>query len=145
MKRIEDLPKNLQKIYNETWHTHQPIHGEFPIRAYIAELFFVAGYEAVLKEVRETRYQEGVREIEIKSSETLRKMPELFLTHTVSPSLTFMQTENKDSKAKRTIVQLISHNGDLRALTSDGRIYRLMEDEFGDESWVRDEDSISQE
>lgn len=139
MKRIEDYKK--QTLFIKALEELPWMWDGCDLRK-VYEHFFQAGYEAAFKEVREARYQEGTREIEIKSSETLRKMPELFLNHTVSPSLAFMQTENKDIKPKRTIVQLISHNGDLRALTSDGRIYRLMEDEFGDESWVRDEDSI---
>lgn len=140
MKRIEDAPKDTLQKFMKSWdEVRREIDAGDAWKIDIAVHFFLEGRESALKEVREAR------EIEIKSSEALRKMPELFLNHTVNPSLAFMQTENKDIKPKRTIVQLISHNGDLRALTSDGRIYRLMEDEFGDESWVRDEDSIPQE
>lgn len=50
MKRIEDLPEELQAIFQQTWYRFEPIDGQFPIRAHIAELFFVAGYEAAIAE-----------------------------------------------------------------------------------------------
>ena len=50
MKRIEDLPELLQRIFQQTWYTVEPIDGQFPGGAYLAELFFIAGYEAAIAE-----------------------------------------------------------------------------------------------
>lgn len=48
MKRIEDLPEELQRIFQQVWYSIEPIDGQFPGGAYIAERFFLAGFDTAM-------------------------------------------------------------------------------------------------
>lgn len=50
MKRIEDLSEELQSIFLQVWSIVEPIDGRWPNNTGIAELFFIAGYEAAVAE-----------------------------------------------------------------------------------------------
>lgn len=50
MKRIEDLPEELQNIFQQKWYRFEPIDGMFPNITDTAEFFFIAGYEAAIAE-----------------------------------------------------------------------------------------------
>ena len=60
MKRINDLPEELQRIFHQVWFKDDPIHGPFPNRAVIAESFFIAGYEAAIAERAKFDEQNGL-------------------------------------------------------------------------------------
>lgn len=60
MKRIEDLPEELQRIFQQVWYTFEPIDGQFPSEVDIAELFFAAGYEAAIAERAKFDEQNGL-------------------------------------------------------------------------------------
>lgn len=48
MKRIEDLPEELQRIFRQLWYSVGPIDPRFPDRTSIPERYFIAGFDAAM-------------------------------------------------------------------------------------------------
>lgn len=60
MKRIEDLPEELQRIFQQVWYKFESIDEQFPEVDDIAEFFFIAGYEAAIAERAKFDEQNGL-------------------------------------------------------------------------------------
>jgi hypothetical protein len=60
VKRIEDLPEELQRIFQQVWYKFESIDEQYPEVDDIAELFFVAGYEAAIAEHAKFDEQNGL-------------------------------------------------------------------------------------
>jgi len=60
MKRIEDAPKELQKVFEKKFNAYAYLQGNYAEIVLCAEHFFAAGYEAAIAERAKFDEQNGL-------------------------------------------------------------------------------------